>query len=241
MINNDIYEDYGDRWYTAYDDPIALLRAENKAKLPWILERVAKLRDRKLKILDVGCGAGFLTNKLALEDFDITGVDLSQESLNVAQRFDTTKKVQYILSDARKLPFPDGTFDVVTTLDFLEHVDDPELVVAECARVLKKGGLFFYHTFNRNILSHLVVIKLVEFLVKNTPKNMHVIDLFIKPKELQNFCTRSGLENLEQIGLRPKFSTVPLRNLFSGVVPKGLEFTTTKSLLLSYMGVSRKN
>jgi len=235
-INNAIYEDYGDRWYTAYDDPIALLRAENEAKFPWILERIKT----KGTLLDVGCGAGFLTNRMAQEGFQVTGVDLSPESLKVAARYDTTKGVNYVTANACHLPFPDASFDVVTTLDFLEHVPNPADVVKECARVLKPGGLFFYHTFNRNPLSHLVVIKLVEKLVKNTPPHMHVIELFIKPSELLKFCENAGLANGEQIGLRPKFRTIPLESIFSGIVPTGLQFTTTKNLWLSYMGVARK-
>lgn len=235
-INNAIYEDYGDRWYTAYDDPIALLRAENEAKFPWILDRISK----KGTLLDVGCGAGFLTNRMAKEGFQVTGVDLSQESLNVAERYDTTKTAKYIKADACHLPFADDSFDVVTTLDFLEHVPNPADVVKECARVLKPGGVFFYHTFNRNPLSHLVVIKFVEWMVKNTPPHMHVIELFIKPSELVQFCENVGLKNQELIGLRPKFSTIPLQNILSGIVPQGLQFTTTKNLWLSYMGVAKK-
>ncbi len=235
-INNAIYEDYGDRWYTAYDDPIALLRAENEVKVPWILERIPK----KGTLLDVGCGAGFLTNRMAREGFQVTGIDLSQESLKVAERFDATKTAKYINADACHLPFADESFDVVTTLDFLEHVPNPADVVKECARVLKPGGVFFYHTFNRNPLSHLMVIKFVEWVVKNTPPNMHVIELFIKPHELVQFCENVGLKNQELIGLRPKFRTIPLQNILSGIVPQGLQFTTTKNLWLSYMGVAKK-
>lgn len=235
-INNSIYEDYGDRWYTAYDDPIALLRAENEAKFPWILERIP----HKGTLLDVGCGAGFLTNRMAQEGFQVTGIDLSPESLKVAERYDKSKTVKYVKADACHLPFPDESFDVVTTLDFLEHVPTPADVVKECARVLKPGGVFFYHTFNRNPLSHLVVIKLVEWLVKNTPPHMHVIELFIKPSELVGFCENVGLNNHELIGLRPKLSTIPLKNVFSGIVPPELQFTTTNNLWLSYMGMAKK-
>lgn len=236
-INNAIYEDYGDRWYTAYDDPIALLRAENEAKFPWILERIPQ----KGTLLDVGCGAGFLTNRMALEGFQVTGVDLSQESLAVAGRYDKTKAVRYVQADACHLPFPSESFDVVTTLDFLEHVPNPSDVIKECARVLRPGGMFFYHTFNRNPLAHLVVIKLVEKLVNNTPANMHVIELFIKPSELLDYCEEAGLKNIEQVGLRPKFRTIPLKSIFSGIVPKELQFTTTSNLWLSYMGSAHKS
>ncbi len=241
-VNNDIYETYGDRWYEADDDPVALLRAESKTKTPWILEKInfyGKL-NAETKVLDVGCGAGFLSNALAKENLNVTGVDLSPESLKVAQKYDVTKTVKYLTADAYHLPFADHSFDVLTAMDFLEHVEQPDVVIKEFSRVLKPGGLFIFHTFNRNVLAYLVIIKMVEWLVKNTPKNMHVLHLFITPKELQNYCLAAQMQTEDMIGIRPVFSTVPLRSLFSGIVPKSLKFKLTRSLLLSYMGFAIK-
>ena len=239
-INNDIYHSYGDRWYNAYDDPIALLRAENEVKLPWIFERISREYPDGCEVLDVGCGAGFLCNELAARGLNVSGIDIAEDSLEVARNHDETDSVNYFQGDAYNLPFHDESFDVVTNLDFLEHVDHPEDIIKECARVLKPGGLFFFHTFNRNLISHALVIKAVELLVKNTPKDMHVIDLFIKPSELKDYCTIAGIEVLEMTGIRPKIRSVPLKNLFTGIVPESMEFTLTKSLKLSYMGVGRK-
>lgn len=240
-INNDIYEVYGERWYSAYDDPIALLRAENKVKVPWIYERIVKHSIKDPMVLDVGCGAGFLCNALAAKGItNVTGLDNSPESLRIAGLHDHTGKVHYKTGDAYYLPFDDESMDVVTCLDFLEHVERPESVIKECARVLRPGGLFFFHTFNRNFLSWLLVIKTIEFLVKNTPKNMHVIELFITPEELKSYCVNAELEVHEIVGLRPKFSTIPIKNYFSGIVPQSLEFTLTSSLMLSYMGMAIK-
>ena len=240
-VNNEIYEAYGERWYTADDDPIALLRAESKAKLPWVLNEIQKLDGNQQKnILDVGCGGGFLSNALAQHGYEVTGVDLSEESLRVAKAHDLSGTITYMPADAYHLPFEDQSFDVVTAMDFLEHVDRPEDVVKECARVLKPGGLFIYHTFNRNWIAWIVIIKLVEWLVKNTPKDMHVLRLFIKPKELKKFCEEAGLVFQVETGLRPVFSSLTLRSLFTGVVPKNMRFMTTASTLLSYMGCAKK-
>ncbi len=241
-VNNEIYNLYGDRWYTAFDDPVALLRAESKTKVPWIL---AKMKQRNLlgpntEVLDVGCGAGFLSNELGSHGFKVTGVDLSEESLNVAKRFDKSKSVSYQVADAYKLPFPDAQFDVVTAMDFLEHVENPELAIKEFSRVIKPGGIFIFHTFNRNPLAHFVIIKLVEWLVKNTPKNMHIIRLFIKPSELKAYCEKSDLFVDHMTGIKPVFSSIPISNIFSGIVPQSLRFELTKSLLLSYMGSAIK-
>lgn len=244
-VNNDIYELYGDRWYTAYDDPIALLRAESKAKLPWVLKILSQTYGKEsfsnVRILDVGCGGGFLSNALAKEKLNVSAVDLSSESIQVAKAHDTTFSVHYQTADASNLPFEDHSFDVITAMDFLEHVEDPKNIIKECARVLKPGGLFIFHTFNRNLISWLVIIKFVEWFVKNTPKHMHVLKLFITPDELKEYCKLANLIPKDFIGIRPKFSTIPIKNIFTGIVPKELEFTLTHSLKLSYMGFAKKD
>ena len=242
-VNNAIYDTYGTRWYEADDDPVALLRAESKTKSPWIIQKIQEhgFMKPESKVLDVGCGAGFLSNELAKQNLDVTGVDLSPESIKVAGQYDETKKVKYLTADAYKLPFADGSFDVLTALDFLEHVDRPNDVIKEFSRVLKPGGLFIFHTFNRNRLAHLVIIKFVEWFVKNTPKDMHVIHLFIKPSELEDYCRQAQLTPGPMIGIKPVFSSFTLKSLLTGVVPKKLRFELTKSLRLSYMGLAVKN
>ena len=242
VVNNEIYNLYGDRWYTAKDDPIALLRAETKVKLPWVVGKLKSLNfpPSSTAILDVGCGAGFLANPLASQGFKVTGVDMSDDSLAVARRFDATNSVHYLQADAYSLPFADQSFDVVTAMDFLEHVEDPSSIIKEFSRVLKPGGVFIFHTFNRNFLAYLVIIKFVEWFVKNTPKHMHILRLFIKPSELIDFCRSAGFKEDELTGIKPKFSKVSWRDIKSGEVPEAFEFELTRSLMLSYMGSAIK-
>jgi len=242
-IDNSIYDQLGERWYTAYDDPVALLRSESKVKAPWVLNRIQnQYKDLSaLNHLDVGCGAGFLSNYLSEKKLKVTGLDVSEQSLKVAALYDKTKKVNYVSGDAYQLPFSDQFFDSISAMDFLEHIDNPLKSIQEISRVLKPNGLFFFHTFNRNWLANLIIIKTVEKLVKNTPKNMHVIDLFITPKELTDMCKSSGMTVIEMTGIRPRFSTITLKSLFTGVVPKNFSFQLTSSLKLSYMGYAKKN
>ena len=240
-VNNDIYDQLGERWYGANDDPVALLRAESRLRNPWLTERLRSHTRGQARVLDIGCGGGFLSNHLAREGFDVTGLDASQASLDVAIRHDTSGKVSYLLGDALALPFPDASFDAVCAMDFLEHVEDPARVVAEAARVLKPGGLFFFHTFNRNPLAWLVVIKGVEWFVKNTPRHMHVLRLFIKPRELERMCLTHQLRFTELRGSAPVvFSWAFWRMLLSRTVPVDFRFQFTPSTALAYTGYAQR-
>jgi 2-polyprenyl-6-hydroxyphenyl methylase/3-demethylubiquinone-9 3-methyltransferase len=243
-VNNTIYDTLGLRWYEAEDDPVALLRAESHLIGRWVIERMARLPKSlgpPLRVLDVGCGGGFLSNRLAREGHTVTGIDRSVSSLQVARRYDVTGRVAYHVADALALPFADGTFDVVAAMDFLEHVEQPALVVAEAARVLAPGGLFFFHTFNRNWLAGLVAIKFLDWFVLNTPPHLHVLRLFVTPDELRSYCAGVGLHVEEMVGIEPHLLSWPaLRLLFTGRVAPGFRFSLTRSLRISYLGVAVK-
>jgi 2-polyprenyl-6-hydroxyphenyl methylase / 3-demethylubiquinone-9 3-methyltransferase len=233
LVNNDIYGALGDRWYDADDDPVALLRAESRFLNP-------RFPGRACAVVDVGCGAGFLSNYLSSLGHLVTGLDASEDSLRVAHTHDASGKVDYRLGDALALPFGPGAFDVVCALGVLDHVDAPALLVSEAARVLSPGGLFFFHTFNRNLLSWLVVIKGVELFVKNTPEHMHVLHLFLTPDEVGRACNAAGLEIVELFGTRPRLDFAFARMLKNGVVPRELAFRRTRSTRLAYNGFARK-
>lgn len=236
-INNAFYEELGEGWYEDSAHPIALLRAENAARNPWILERINTVRGPKKDILDIGCGAGFLTNSLALGGHHVTGIDQSAKSLSVARKRDATQSVCYLQLDAFSLPFPDKSFDVITAMDFLEHVEEPEKMIREVARLLRPGGLFFFHTFNRNLWSYLLIIKGVEWLVPNTPQNMHVYPLFIKPVELKAWCETSGLAVQEMHGLSLQLASRAFwRSFVSRRVDQNIAFKFSRSLLSGYIG-----
>lgn len=241
QVNNEIYHQLGERWYTAQDDPIALLRAEARARNPWVVATI-RAAFAQPKILDIGCGAGFLTNDLARQGMDVLGFDASEASLRVARAHDATGRVHYQLGDANHLPFADGSFDVACALDFLEHVDDPAHIVAEAARVLRPGGLFFFHTFNRNFASWLFGIKGVEWFVKNTPRNLHCYQNFIKPAELQGFCEQNGLRVTTWRGLEPVITQGAFwKMLLTGRVSDDFQFHFTRSTWMGYLGLAVKS
>ncbi|MFN0065047.1 MAG: bifunctional 2-polyprenyl-6-hydroxyphenol methylase/3-demethylubiquinol 3-O-methyltransferase UbiG [Chlamydiales bacterium] len=242
VVNNDFYDDLHDEWYSTSSHPIALLRSENATRNPWILEQIEHHMGKHSAVLDIGCGAGFLTNTLAQSGHSVTGIDLSVESLEVAKKRDTTKNVKYIVADAFNLPFAPHSFDAVCAMDLLEHISDPQLVVQQAARVLKPGGLFFFHTFNRNWFSWLVVIKGVEVFVKNTPKNMHILKWFIKPEELKRYMEKEGMEVLHCQGLSPNvWSRAFWKMIFTRKVPHDFQFVMHPKTTCGYVGVARKS
>lgn len=241
MIDNDVYETLGERWYSAKDDPVALLRAEARLRNPWLVERIANGLGSGQRVLDIGCGGGFTANHLAREGHRVTGIDLSPGSLAVARRHDATGGVCYLRADALALPFPDASFDAACAMDFLEHTEDPARAVREAARVLRAGGLFFFHTFNRNLLSRLLVIKGVECFVKNTPKNLHVHSLFIPPSSLRAHCAEAGLDVEEMRGVAPVVaSRAFIELLLTREVPEEFRFRFTDSLRMAYLGVASR-
>jgi len=241
LINNTFYETLGSMWYAGQDHPIALLRAENQVRVPWVIETIHKNFSRKIDLLDIGCGGGLLTNPAALAGHRVSGIDLSLNSLEIAQQFDTTKSVHYLTANANLLPFNASSFDVVTAMDILEHVENPDKLIEEASRVLRPGGLFFFHTFNRNVLSYLVIIKGVDWFVKNAPRNMHVYDLFIRPKELEALCLSHKLQVNELLGFSPKIChTAFWKLLLQRKVPSDFRFQFTKSCLIGYSGFAKR-
>lgn len=240
-INNQIYDELGERWYSANDDPVALLRAESRLRNPWVSSRLRERHGGSSRVLDIGCGAGFLSNALARDGFEVVGIDASEASVVVARLHDETRKVHYDVGDAVALPYPVASFDAVAAMDFLEHVEDPAAVVAEAARVLRPGGTFFFHTFNRSLLAWLIVVKGVEWFVKNTPPHMHLLRLFVKPAELRSMCANNGLTVIEIHGSTPDiWSRAFLRMLTSGVVSPKFRFKNTASTLLGYTGFAER-
>jgi 2-polyprenyl-6-hydroxyphenyl methylase/3-demethylubiquinone-9 3-methyltransferase len=226
-------------WHTASDHPIALLRAENAIRNPWILKTIQERKQKTCQVLDIGCGAGLLSNQLAQAAHSVTGIDLSLGSLEVAQAQNTG--AVFLEADATRLPFPDECFDIVCAMDLLEHVERPELVVQEASRVLKPEGIFFFHTFNRNWLSYLIIIKGVEWFVKNAPKNMHIYSLFIKPKELKGMMSEKGLMLQNIQGLVPDPASKAFwKMLAKRVIDKEFRFKFSKNLQTGYVGWASK-
>jgi len=165
----------------------------NPLRLQFIKDRTSL---KAAKIVDVGCGGGILTESLALSGADATGVDMGELPLEIARlhALEAGLKIDYqqTTAEAMAANHPDE-FDAVTCMEMLEHVPDPQSIIAACAQMVKPGGDVYFSTLNRNPKAWLLAIVGAEYIADMLPKGTHDYARFIKPSELARACREAGL------------------------------------------------
>ena len=165
-------------------------------------------------VLDVGCGGGILSESLARKGAKVTGIDLSEGPLKVAQI--RNKKVNldidYKKISTNQLVDSGEKFDVIACLEMLEHVPDPSEIVSDCEKLLKKNGHIFFSTINRNLKSFVFAILGAEYILNILPQGTHDFEKLIKPSELRNYIDKSGLffEEIRGMSYLPFFDIAKL-------------------------------
>ncbi|PPD52896.1 MAG: bifunctional 3-demethylubiquinol 3-O-methyltransferase/2-polyprenyl-6-hydroxyphenol methylase [Methylotenera sp.] len=155
-------------------------------------------------VLDVGCGGGILSESMAQKGATVTGIDLGEKALKVAQlhSLESGVDVDYRLIAVEQLAKDaPASFDVVTCLEMLEHVPDPASVVRACAQLVKPGGHVFFSTINRNPKAYLFAVVGAEYVLNMLPRGTHDYAKFIKPSELAAWVRTSDLMLTHQIGM----------------------------------------
>jgi 2-polyprenyl-6-hydroxyphenyl methylase/3-demethylubiquinone-9 3-methyltransferase len=173
----------------------------NPLRLGWI-DGLAQLAGKR--VLDVGCGGGILSEAMARAGAAVTGIDLSEKPLKVAQLhlLESGLSIDYKFSSAEDYAnLHANVFDVVTCMELLEHVPDPASTVAASAKLAKPGGRVFFSTINRNPKAYLFAVIGAEYLLNMLPRGTHDYARFIKPSELSSWCRTAGLEPLELKGM----------------------------------------
>jgi 2-polyprenyl-6-hydroxyphenyl methylase / 3-demethylubiquinone-9 3-methyltransferase len=208
QINNQIYDDKNLDWW-GRDDFMAILRnSVNPPRSDYfshVLTKKLKLDPKRLRVLDVGCGGGLLAEEFARLGCLVTGADPSASALDCARQHAVATRlpIEYVHAAGENLPFSASSFDVVCCCDVLEHVDDVTLILQQISRVLKPGGVFFYDTINRTLMSKLVAIKLAQdwTLTRFIPRDVHVWEKFIRPEELVTHMQACALQHAGSVGL----------------------------------------
>ena len=188
------------RWWDT-EGPQRALHELNPARLGYVRDRLPL---RGARVLDVGCGAGILSEALAREGAEVVALDLAPELIDIAQLhlLESGLKIDYRLQSvealAEEVP---ATFDAITCMEMLEHVPDPASVLRACASLLKPGGKLFVSTLNRTPVAFAVAIVGAEYLAGLLPKGTHDYQSFIKPSELSAWLREAGLQLDDVSGL----------------------------------------
>lgn len=178
--------------------PLKTLHDINPVRLQFILDNCGL---NKKNVLDLGCGGGILAEAMAVRGAKVTGVDASASAIEVAKAHAEENNViiEYFCSSIED--FPERKFDVITCMEMLEHVPDPQSIITHCARLLSEDGYLFFSTINRTLKAYLSVILGAEYLLGLLPKQTHDFKKFIKPSELAAMVREAGLVCTHIIGL----------------------------------------
>ena len=158
----------------------------------------------KQKAIDVGCGGGILSESLARDGAIVTAIDLAPQSIEVAKLhlYESNLEIDYQCIELGAFTERnEKTYDVVTCMEMLEHVPDPEYIIANCAKLLKDGGVAFFFFFFKNYKSYLLGILAAEYVLNLVPKGTHEYAKFITPADLRRMLVKNGLELIDIKGM----------------------------------------
>jgi 2-polyprenyl-6-hydroxyphenyl methylase/3-demethylubiquinone-9 3-methyltransferase len=205
MINVDPHEldkfsQLAHRWWDPGSE-FKPLHDINPLRLDYI-DGIAALRGKM--VLDVGCGGGILAESMAARGARVTGIDLGDKPLKVAQLhlLESGLQIDYRLIAPEALAREAaGEFDVVTCMELLEHVPEPAVTVQACAELARPEGHVFFSTINRNFKSYVLAVVGAEYVLKLLPRGTHDYARFIKPSELAAMCRAAGLRVTSLTGM----------------------------------------
>ena len=186
------FDDISYSWWDP-EGPFKPLHMLNPVRTDFIKNRI-DLKDKTL--IDVGCGGGLLCENLAEHSKEVKGIDMSNEAIEIAKTHQTLKnlKIDYeeialesLLEKSKK------KYDVLTCMELVEHVPDPEKLIKDCFKITNRKADLFFSTLNRNIISYIIAIIGAEYILSILPKGTHKYEKFIKPSEFSKILRSNDL------------------------------------------------
>ena len=182
----------------------------NPIRIEYIVENIKshfKLKDKitnleSFNILDIGCGGGLISEPMARLGANVTGIDASEKNINIASMHSKKNnlKINYLNTSPENLK-NNQEYDVILNLEIVEHVNDVNLYIKSCSKLLKKGGIMFTATLNRSFSSYIKAIIGAEYVLRWLPIGTHDWNKFLKPEELENFLIQERFSTLDIKGL----------------------------------------
>ncbi len=183
-------------------NPIRLEYISEKIKTHFNINKKSNFYLKGLSILDIGCGGGLISEPMARLGADVTGIDASEKNIMIAQIHSKKNnlKIRYLNKSPEQLNEFEK-FDVILNLEIVEHVEDVNLYIKSCFKLLKKNGIMFTATLNRSFMSYIKAIIGAEYVLRWLPIGTHDWNKFIKPEELEDNLRRNNFETIDLKGL----------------------------------------
>ena len=204
------FSDIADEWWDVKGKfkPLHMFNPIRIEYITQMIKKYFKISDKKinplneLKILDIGCGGGLISEPMARLGANVTGIDASEKNIKIAQIHseENNLKINYINSSPERLKEKEE-FDIILNLEIIEHVEDVKLYIDSCSKLLKKDGLMFTATLNRTVVSYIKAIVGAEYVLRWLPIGTHDWNKFIRPEELEKKLSIANFKTIEIKGL----------------------------------------
>lgn len=205
---------------------MSMLHKMNHMRLKYIHSIISKYYSNNVKIADIGCGGGVLSEGLSCFGYEVVGFDLSEELIKVAKNHADLSGLNVTYEKTDKYKDYNDNFDVIVCLEVLEHVDDISEFVSSIVQMGKKDSIFIFSTINRTISSLFVTKIAAEYILRKVPMGMHSWNKFLKPSDVSSVMNRCGMKAIDIQGMK--------------INPINMEFSMSDNISTNYFIAFRK-
>lgn len=219
------FDEHAHEWWNKRG-PYKLIHNLTPLRMEYITNQVT-LED--MEILDIGCGGGILAEELSKKGANVTGIDASEKTIEIAKQHsqENNLKINYECSTLEDhLKKSKKKYDSIICFELIEHVPDQLKLINDISKVSKKGSKLFLSTINRNIISFLFAKVIAEYVLKIVPQGTHQYEKFIKPSELNKILEKSNYKTIDIKGV--KLNPIDFTFSFSSITKINYFMTSTK-------------